>query len=96
MPHLPSGCLGLASSLLLKDGQMTKLYEHVLKFPPGYRGPGGSRKQPFTFKNSFLNWPSPAATEAAQRLLAAARIDLRRLDLVHAQASADAVFLSLF
>ena len=75
---------------------MTALYEHVFQFPPEALGPGGSRQPPFVFKDSFLDLPSPAATEAAQRLLAAARIELCGLDLVLDQASVDAVLLSLF
>ena len=93
---LPSGCLGLESSLLLKDGEMTALYEHFFHLPPGELGPGGCRQPPFTFKESFLDRPSPAGTEAAQRLLADARTRLRGLDPERDRAYADCIFQSLF
>ena len=93
---LPSGCLGLESSLLLKDGEMTALYEHFFHLPPGELGPGGCRQPPFTFKESFLDRPSPAGTEAAQRLLADACTRLRGLDPERDRAYADCIFQSLF
>ena len=93
---LPPGCLGLESCLLLKDGQLTALYEHFFQFPPGELGPGGRRQPPFTFKHAFLDRPSPAATEAAQRLLADARTRLRGLDPERDRAYADCIFQSLF
>jgi hypothetical protein len=99
LPLLPSGCLGLESSLLLKDGEMTALYEHFFLFSPGDLGPGGRRQPPFTFKQHFLDRPSPAATVAAQRLLGNARIQLRGLDRQREsrfRASADCIFRSLF
>ena len=96
LPLLPSGCLGLESSLLLKDGEMTALYEHFFQFPPGDLGPGGRRQPPFTFKRMFLNRPSPVATAAAQRLLGDARIQLRGIDLERDRASAVCIFRSLF
>jgi hypothetical protein len=82
--------------LLLKDGEMTALYEHSFQLQPGELGPGGRRQPPFTFRLSFLDRPSLAATAAAQRLLADARTRLRGLDLDMDRASADCIFQSLF
>ncbi len=68
LPLLPPGCLGIASSLLLADWQMTALYKNVFDCAPCSLGPGGSRQPPFTFRGAFLDRPSTAATEKALQL----------------------------
>ncbi len=83
---LAPGCLGVPDFLLLNDGKMTALYERVYGIMPGGLTPNGC-----FFRDAFLDRPCAEATKEAQRLLADAWNQLKRLD----QASMYATFLKL-